>query len=40
MPKGAMISHKNFTANIKGAVDNDFPLNENDTIISYLPLAH
>lgn len=40
MPKGAMISHRNFTANIRGAEDNEFYLNEKDTIISYLPLAH
>ena len=40
VPKGAMVSHKNYTSNIRGAEDNGFLINENDVIISYLPLAH
>lgn len=40
MPKGAMISHRNFTANIRGAEDAEIILNEKDVIMSYLPLAH
>lgn len=40
VPKGAMISHRNHTANIRGSEDSGFLLTENDTIISYLPLAH
>jgi long-chain acyl-CoA synthetase len=40
VPKGAMISHKNYTSNIRGAEDNGFLIKENDVIISYLPLAH
>ena len=40
MPKGAKISHKNFSANIKGAEDNGILFNEKDIIMSYLPLAH
>lgn len=40
VPKGAMISHRNHTANIRGAEDNGFLMNEKDVIMSYLPLAH
>ena len=40
VPKGAMICHRNHTANIRGAEDNEFYIDEKDTIISYLPLAH
>lgn len=40
IPKGAMISHRNFTANIRGAEDSGLLVNEKDVIISYLPLAH
>ncbi|CAI2361326.1 unnamed protein product [Moneuplotes crassus] len=39
-PKGGMISHKNYTANIRGGEDSQFLLNETDVIMSYLPLAH
>jgi len=35
-----MICHRNHTANIRGAEDNEFYIDEKDTIISYLPLAH
>lgn len=40
VPKGAMISHRNFTANIRGAEDSGFTLRNDDVIISYMPLAH
>jgi long-chain acyl-CoA synthetase len=39
-PKAAMLGHGNLLAAAKGAKDADFNLNENDTHLSYLPLAH
>ncbi len=42
MPKGVMLSHRNFVANIESIskVDGVFNLYETDVYISYLPLAH
>ncbi len=42
MPKGVMLSHRNFVANIESMTkfDGTFNLYETDTYISYLPLAH
>lgn len=40
VPKGWMISHRNYTANIRGWEDARFKMDENDVVISYLPLAH
>lgn len=44
LPKGAMLTHKNFISNISGVKalgKTDFlQINEKDTYISYLPLAH
>ena len=40
VPKGAMISHRNHTANMRGSEDTGFYVAENDVIMSYLPLAH
>ena len=41
-PKGVMLSHGNFVANIGGMeyYDSDFKFLEDDIYISYLPLAH
>ena len=38
-PKGVMLSHKNFGANIDSFYDL-FDFNETDTILSFLPLSH
>jgi long-chain acyl-CoA synthetase len=42
IPKGVMLSHLNFVVNIAGLelLHEDDRYNENDTYISYLPLAH
>jgi long-chain acyl-CoA synthetase len=42
MPKGVMLTHRNFVANIESMTkfDGSFNLYETDTYISYLPLAH
>lgn len=42
MPKGVMLSHRNYVAVIEGMskIDGSFILNETDVYISYLPLAH
>ena len=42
MPKGAMLTHKNFIANIENFTNFDGVLSfrEDDVYISYLPLAH
>jgi long-chain acyl-CoA synthetase len=42
MPKGVMLSHRNFVCNI-GAMtkfDPNFYINDRDVYLSYLPLAH
>lgn len=40
-PKGAMISHKNFITYFAACIKNkDFNINENDVVLSYLPLPH
>jgi long-chain acyl-CoA synthetase len=41
-PKGVMLTHGNFVANIGGMnkSDPDLNLHEDDVYISYLPLAH
>jgi long-chain acyl-CoA synthetase len=42
MPKGVMLTHRNFVANIGGMhhFDGEFELRDDDVYISYLPLAH
>uniref|UniRef100_A0A8C1IYM5 long-chain-fatty-acid--CoA ligase n=1 Tax=Cyprinus carpio TaxID=7962 RepID=A0A8C1IYM5_CYPCA len=40
IPKGVMISHSNIIAGITGMAERIPNLNENDTYIGYLPLAH
>jgi long-chain acyl-CoA synthetase len=42
MPKGVMLTHKNFVCNIGGMTmfDPEFYITENDVYLSYLPLAH
>jgi long-chain acyl-CoA synthetase len=40
MPKGVMLTHMNVIACITGVVHSLFYLNENDVLLSYLPLAH
>ncbi|RXN22963.1 long-chain-fatty-acid-- ligase 3-like protein [Labeo rohita] len=40
IPKGVMISHSNIIAGITGMAERIPSLNENDTYIGYLPLAH
>ncbi|XP_047445729.1 long-chain-fatty-acid--CoA ligase 3b [Mugil cephalus] len=40
IPKGVMISHGNIIAGITGMAERIPNLNENDTYIGYLPLAH
>lgn len=39
-PKGVMLSHMNIIAQSRGLVPTVFDLNENDRIVSYLPLCH
>lgn len=38
-PKGVMLTHRNITANVSGALAS-FDLHENDTLLSFLPLCH
>jgi long-chain acyl-CoA synthetase len=38
-PKGVMLTHRNLTANIQGAVDM-IELSDSDVLLSYLPLCH
>jgi long-chain acyl-CoA synthetase len=38
-PKGVMLSHSNFVANITAATQ-ILPIGENDTLLSFLPLCH
>lgn len=42
MPKGAMLTQGNFTANVGGVqrFDGSFNFYQEDVYISYLPLAH
>ena len=42
MPKGVMLTHRNFVSNVAGFTqfDNEFKFYEDDIYISYLPLAH
>ena len=42
MPKGVMLTHRNFVANVGGMnkFDGEFEIREDDVYISYLPLAH
>jgi len=42
MPKGVMLTNRNFVSNIGGMhkFDGEFEINEDDVYISYLPLAH
>lgn len=42
MPKGVMLTHRNFVSNIGGMnkFDGEFELKDDDVYISYLPLAH
>lgn len=42
MPKGAMLTHRNFAANAGAMInfDGQFKFLEDDVYISYLPLAH
>jgi long-chain acyl-CoA synthetase len=38
-PKGVMLTHGNFVSNMKGALDH-IPINEDDTLLSFLPISH
>jgi long-chain acyl-CoA synthetase len=38
-PKGVMLTHANFVANIKGALDH-IPINDDDKLLSFLPVSH
>jgi long-chain acyl-CoA synthetase len=42
MPKGVMLTHRNFVSNIAGidGFDGNFKMQDDDIYISYLPLAH
>lgn len=42
MPKGVMLTHRNFVSNIGGMnkFDGEFEIRDDDVYISYLPLAH
>jgi len=39
LPKGVMLTHRNILSNIEG-VENLYPLDESDRILSFLPLCH
>ena len=39
-PKGVMLTHNNLVSNIKGAIQALPRIDENDVILSYLPLCH
>lgn len=39
VPKGVMLTHRNFLSNIKTAAD-ILPFSEKDTVLSFLPLSH
>jgi long-chain acyl-CoA synthetase len=38
-PKGTMLSHGNILSNVKAGIER-FSINENDTLVSFLPLCH
>ncbi len=38
-PKGAMLSHRNILSNVRAAIER-FHVNENDLLVSFLPLCH
>ncbi len=38
-PKGVMLTHGNFVANIKGALDH-IPITQEDRLLSFLPISH
>ena len=38
-PKGVVLTHANFVANIKGALDH-VPITDKDTLLSFLPISH
>lgn len=38
-PKGAMLSHRNIIANVRGAIER-FSITANDRLLSFLPLCH
>lgn len=38
-PKGVMLTHQNLSSNMKAAAE-IFPLNDHDTMLSFLPLCH
>ena len=38
-PKGVMLTHGNFVSNIKRLLDH-IPINEDDTLLSFLPISH
>lgn len=38
-PKGVMLTHGNFLSNVEAAL-RSFPIDENDTFLSFLPLSH
>ncbi len=38
-PKGVILTHGNFAANIKGALDH-IDINDDDTLLSFLPISH
>ena len=42
MPKGVMLTHRNFASNVGGMhhFDGEFEIKTDDVYISYLPLAH
>lgn len=43
MPKGVMLTHQNFVANVAGMETFDgnlFGIHDDDVYLSYLPLAH
>ncbi len=38
-PKGVVLTHANFVANIKGALDH-IPITDEDSLLSFLPISH